>query len=144
MRKSKWGCYKDFIPYDLWTLYKKEVRKIFAIAFPDQKFSFTETTIPHSSGEEQLRLTPKTGGPIDWKRVWSVLDFVAHEFNMKLFYTYQEKPLYQIWYEEPLIERPYSNYSFKGTKEWTGKELAEFIENYSFEKVKERFYEASI
>lgn len=138
-------CYNPYVPNEVWDIFKKDLRKIIAIAFPAQKFSVSEYYWQHFSvADEYIRITPKSDGEVDWKKVWVVLDFVAHEFGMKVDFIYQESPTFKTLREDTLFERKYASYSLKNIRTWTTEELNEFIEKHSFEELKTKYYEAAI
>lgn len=138
-------CYNPYVPNEVWDLFKKDLRKIFTLAFPTQKFSITEFYWQgFSIADEYIRIIPKREGCVDWKRVWEVLDFVAHEFGMKVDCVYKEEPTFRTLIEDDLFERKYSSYSLVNIRTWTPKELDEFIANHSFEEVESKYYETTI
>ena len=71
-----------------------------------------------------------------------MLDFVAHEFGMKIRFVYQEKPGFVPKREDDLFERVYASYSLENIRTWTIEQLDEFLESYSFEKIKVRYQES--
>ena len=135
-------CYNPYVPNEVWNLFKVEVRKIFKMAFPDEKFSICEFYWQgFSVAEEYVRIIPKNTEFSDWGKVWKILDFAANEFGMKINFVYQEKPYFKALREETLFERTCGNYSLTSIKDWTTSELDRFIANYSFEELKQRYYE---
>ena len=138
-------CYDPFVPNEVWDLFKKDLRKVFAIAFPHQKFSITEFYWQgFSYADEYIRIIPKGEGIPDWGKVWKVLDFTAHEFGMKVDFVYREEPFFKAQHVDDLFERKYSSYSLKNIRTWTREELDDFLANHSFEKVKSKYDETAI
>ena len=138
-------CYNPFVPNEIWDIFKKDLRKIFAVAFPDQKFSIKEFYWQgFSASDEYIRITPQNDGTVDWKKVWDVLDFVAHEFGMKVDFVYREEPFFKAQREDDLFDRKYSSYSLVNTRTWTIPELDEFLEHHSYEGVEKKYHETTI
>ena len=138
-------CYNPYVPNDVWDIFKKDLRKLFKEAFPDHDFQITEfywQGFPTSA--EYIRIRPKDDRPVDWKRVWSVLDFTARSFGMKINYVYQEDPGFRCLSEDTLFERKYSSYSLKNIRTWTDEELDAFLKSHSFDKLREQYHEAAI
>ena len=138
-------CYKKYVPTEVWDVFKKDLRKIVTLAFPDQKFSVTEYYWEgFSVADEYIRIRAKSEGVVDWKRMWRVLDFVAREFGMQVKFVYQEIPVFCAKREDDLFERKYSNYSLISNRTWTENELDDFLADHSIEKVKAKYDEAAI
>lgn len=138
-------CHNPYVPNDVWDIFKKDLRKIFSLAFPSQKFSITEFYWQgFSVADEYVRITPKSEEATDWKRVWDVLEFVAHEFGMKIKFVYREEPSFRAMRADDLFARKYSSYSLENIRTWTHEELDDFLTKHSFEEVKAKYYEAAI
>lgn len=138
-------CYNPYVPNQVWELFKLDLRKIFRLAFPNQKFSITEFYWQgFSVADEYIRIKPLDSNTVDWKKVWSVLDFVAHEFGMAIEFIYQEEPVFRTLREDILFPRKYASYSLKNIRTWTIAELNDFLANHSFEALKEKLIESQI
>ena len=88
-------CYNPYVPNDIWKLFKKELRKIISIAFPEQKLSVTEFYWQgFSIAEEYIRIIPKDDKVVDWTKMWNVIQFVANVFGMEINYVYKEEPVF--------------------------------------------------
>lgn len=138
-------CYNPFVPNEVWDLFKKELRQIFKIAFPNQVFQISEfywANFPVT--EEYIRIRPKDEAPVDWKRIWTVLDFTAQEFGMKIRCIYQKRPQFHVFTEDPLFERKYAEYSLINIRTWTIAELDEFLKTHSFDELRQNYYEAAL
>ena len=145
-RKVRIGirCYDTYVPNEVWAMFKVEVRKMFKVAFPDEKFSISEFYWQGFSTEnEYIRITPKNTAFSDWGKVWKVLNFFAHEFGMTINFVYQKIPYFEALKNDTLFKRDDSNYSLKGIKSWTEAELDKFLANYSFEEIKSKYSEVS-
>ena len=135
-------CRNPYVPKEVWDLFKPELRKIFKIAFPDEKFSICEFYWQDFSiAEEYVRITPKNPEFSDWAKVWRVLDFASNEFGMKINFVYQKEPYFKAMREDSLFKRDCGNYSLTSIRNWTISELDEFMANYSFEELKLKYYE---
>lgn len=135
-------CMNPYVPNKVWDIFKKDLRKIFAIAFPEQKFSITEfywRGFPFD--EEYIRIIPKSEGPVDWKKVWDTLQFVANEFGMAIQFVYMEEPVFKCLKEDTLFDRKHSSYTLVNIRTWTKAELDAFLENHTFEGLKAKYYE---
>lgn len=138
-------CYNPYVPNEVWDVFKADLRNLFKIAFPDQKFSITEFYWQgFSVADEYIRIKPLDSNPIDWKRVWSTLDFVAHEFGMTIEFIYREEPTFRTLREDDLFPRKYASYSLKNIRAWTTAELDEFLADHSFDALKQKFIDAQI
>lgn len=133
-------CYNPYVPNEVWALFKKELRKIIQMAFPDQKLSATEFYWQgFSFADEYIRIIPKDDKKVDWKKMWDVLQFVANEFGMKIDFIYQEVPVFHALREDDGFERKYSSYSLVNVRTWNTEELDSFLESYSTETLKEKY-----
>ena len=143
-RKIRIGirCCNPYVPNEIWKLFKVELRKIFKVAFPDEKFTISEFYWQgFSIADEYIRITPKSTDFSDWGKVWKVLDFTAREFGMAIEFTYQMYPRFAVLREDTLFARDYGNYSLINIKTWNTNELDEFISKYSSEELKLKYYE---
>ena len=143
-RKPRIGlrCYDPYVPNEIWNLFKVELRKIFKVAFPNEKFTIGEFYWQgFSVANEYIRITPKSTEFSDWGKVWQVLNLVAHEFGMAIQYVYQEHPGFKLHKEDTLFAREYGNYSLINIRTWTTDELDAFVANYSFEDLKSKYNE---
>ena len=136
-------CSNPNVPNEIWDLFKKDLRKIFKLAFPEQKFAITEfywQDFP--TYWEYLKFIPKLDAIVDWKKVWDVLSFVAHEFGIAIQFVYERTPgsLFVLHETETLFERKESRYTLMSTREWTIPDLDAFLESYSFETLKARYF----
>lgn len=137
-------CSNPNVPNEVWDLFKKELRKFFKLAFPDQKYTITEfywQSFP--TYWEYLKLVPKLESEVDWKRVWDVLSFVANAFGLAIQFVYEKTPgaLFIQHETDTLFERTESRYILCSTREWTIPELDAFLESYSFDALKKKYYE---
>ena len=138
-------CYNPYVPNEIWEIFKTDLRKLFKIAFPNKKFSITEFYWQgFSVASEYVRITPKDESDVDWQKVWNVLSFASDCFGMKIQFVYQEHPGFKPKTEDDLFEREYSSYSLISNKTWTIPELDEFLSSYSFEGLKQKYYEIQI
>ena len=146
-RKPRIGlrCHNPYVPGEIWELFKPAFRKLLKLDFPDAKMSVTEY---YWQGfppyEEYIRITPKDNTDIDWRRVWSVLEYTASVFGMKIVCLYKEDNGLEILHEDTMFARPYSDYALASTRNWTISELNDFLAKYSFEEVKKKFYEDTV
>ena len=138
-------CHNPHVPNEVWDLFKKELRKVFKLAFPEQTFSITEfywRDFPTCN--EYIKIIPKEKGKLDWKKVWDVLSFTANEFGMAIQFLYHRTSgsIFELFQEESLIDRDESRYSLVSTRKWTIPDLDAFLASYSFETLKEKYEEA--
>jgi hypothetical protein len=134
-------CYNPYVPNEVWDIFKRDLRKIFKIAFPEQRFSITEFYWrAFSVADEYIRIRPQEGESVDWKKVWAVLDFVANEFGMTVEFIYCEEPVFKTLREDTLFPRKYASYSLKNIRTWTIQELDSFLATHSFETLEAKYH----
>lgn len=126
-------CYGNYVPNEIWFLYKRDLKKLLKILFPSQEFVVTEFYWQgYSMEDEYLRLKPKTDQLVDWLRVFRLIDTLASKFGMSMDKGYKE--YYEKHANDPEEEK-FRNYILESNRTWTETDLDEFLTKHSFENI---------
>ena len=122
--------YNPYVPNEIWDLFKKDLRKLFKHAFPEQKFNITEYYRRNFPVDwEYIKTAPADDHPIDWPSVCKVVDFAAHEFGMKILVSPHGDP----------SARDYPEFTLGNIRTWTEGQLDVFLANHSYEGFEKKY-----
>ncbi len=129
-RRTLKRCYNPYVPNEVWDLYKKDLRKLFKHAFPQQKFSITEYfSRSCDQDREYIKIRPVDDHPVDWPKVCEVVELTAREFGMKTLIPASDDP----------SSRNYSRFCLGNIRTWTIKQLDDFLANHSYEALEKKY-----